>query len=119
MKYAKNIQYDIKVVEKEITLIDLDENGNPIGTLKEIVKEEIPLFRTEYFEYGATEEELAELNKPMPREVEIEQIRTELASYDYIGVKLAMGVATREEYADKIEHTERLRERLRELEESL
>lgn len=64
----------------------------------------------------ATEEELAELNKPIPREVEIEQIRTELASYDYIGVKLAMGVATREEYAEQIAHTEVLRARLRELE---
>lgn len=64
-----------------------------------------------------TEEEIAELNKPLPKEVEIEQIRTELASYDYIGTKIAMGVATREEYAEQIAHTEVLRARLRELEE--
>ena len=76
---------------------------------------EVPTMGMVYRE--ATEEEIAEMNKPLPKEVEIEQIRTELASYDYIGVKLAMGVATREEYADKIAHTEVLRARLRELEE--
>lgn len=36
--------------------------------------------------------------------------------YDYIGVKLAMGVATKEEYAEEIAHTEVLRQQIRVLE---
>lgn len=38
-----------------------------------------------------------------------------LSSYDYIGVKIAMGVATKEEYANEIEFTELLREKIRKL----
>lgn len=42
--------------------------------------------------------------------------KNELAAYDYIGTKIAMGVATREEYAEEIAHTETLRQRIRALE---
>lgn len=45
----------------------------------------------------------------------IEQLKAELATYDYIGIKIAMGVATKEEYADKIAYTETLRAKINEL----
>ena len=52
-------------------------------------------------------------------EAEIEKLKQELAPYDYIGVKISMGVATKEEYADKIAYTETLRKKIRELESKL
>lgn len=63
-----------------------------------------------------TAEEIAELQVAVSPEVQIEQLKAELARYDYIGTKLAMGVATREEYAAEIAHTEVLRQRIRALE---
>lgn len=63
-----------------------------------------------------TEAEIAELQVAVSPEVQIEQLKVELARYDYIGVKLAMGVATKEEYAEEIAHTEELRKRIRVLE---
>ncbi len=63
-----------------------------------------------------TEAEIAELQVAVSPEVQIEQLKAELARYDYIGVKLAMGVATREEYAAEIAHTELLRQQIRVLE---
>lgn len=59
-----------------------------------------------------TEVEIAELQVAVSPEVQIEQLKVELARYDYIGVKLAMGVATKEEYAEEIAHTEVLRQRI-------
>ena len=48
--------------------------------------------------------------------VEIECLKTELSRYDYIGVKIATGVASIEDYADKIAFCESLRQKIRELE---
>lgn len=48
--------------------------------------------------------------------VEIQNLKQELATYDYIGIKIAEGVATREEYAEQIAYTEQLRQQIRELE---
>lgn len=48
--------------------------------------------------------------------VELQDLKQELATYDYIGVKIAEGVATREEYAEQIAYTEQLRQQIRELE---
>ena len=48
--------------------------------------------------------------------VEIKAKKDEIATYDYIGTKIAMGVATREEYAEKIAYTEKLRDDINELE---
>ena len=73
----------------------------------EIILDEAKLSRLK------AEEEKAEL------EAEIEKLKQELATYDYIGVKISMGVSTREEYADKIAYTETLREKIRELENKL
>lgn len=49
-------------------------------------------------------------------QAEIQALKQELASYDYIGVKIAMGVATVEEYQEQIDYTEKLRAKIRELE---
>ena len=46
----------------------------------------------------------------------INECKTELSGYDYIGVKIAMGVAEIEEYADKIAQTEELRRQVNEAE---
>ena len=53
------------------------------------------------------------------KQMQLETLKEELATYDYIGVKIAMGVATREEYKDKIEYTESLRIKIRKLESEL
>lgn len=113
MKINERIIIGYKTETKERWIAEPTEE-DALGGHMETYEEQIPI--TEVVTREATEEELAELNKPMPKEVEIEQIRTELASYDYIGTKIAMGVATREEYAEQIAHTEVLRARLRELE---
>lgn len=49
-------------------------------------------------------------------EQQINSLKEELLKYDYIGVKIAMGVATQEEYAEQIAYTETIREQIRKLE---
>ena len=49
-------------------------------------------------------------------QAEIQMLKQELANYDYIGVKIAMGVATAEQYKEQIAYTEKLRAKIRELE---
>lgn len=56
-----------------------------------------------------------EIYKPDPQ-AEIQMLKQELANYDYIGVKIAMGVATKEDYKEQIAYTEELRAKIRELE---
>lgn len=46
----------------------------------------------------------------------LDSLYLELKSYDYIGTKIATGVATIEEYAEQIAHMEELRTKIRELE---
>ena len=52
-------------------------------------------------------------------EDKINALKQELEKYDYIGVKIAMGVATKEEYANEIAHTEEIREQIRKLESEI
>ena len=59
------------------------------------------------------------LDNRIKNQFEIERLKQELSTYDYIGVKISMGVSTREEYAGKIAYTETLREKIRELENKL
>lgn len=66
-----------------------------------------------------TEEQMNEYLNQQSKVVEIESYKEELKKYDYIGVKIAMGVATKEEYAKEIAYTEELREKIRELEKGL
>lgn len=56
-----------------------------------------------------------EIYKPDPQ-AEIQMLKQELANYDYIGVKIAMGVATKDDYKKQIAHTEELRAKIRALE---
>ncbi len=65
--------------------------------------------------FEMTDEELDRLSI----QVKIDDLKNELSVYDYIGVKIAMGVATREEYSQEIEHTEEIRRRIRELEKKI
>ena len=50
-------------------------------------------------------------------QAEIQMLKQELANYDYIGVKIAMGVATINDYKEQIAYTEELRKQIRTLEE--
>lgn len=59
--------------------------------------------------------EEAEKKRRAPIEREIRALKAELARYDYIGVKIATGCATKEEYAEQIAHCEELRKKIREL----
>lgn len=45
----------------------------------------------------------------------IEELKKELATYDYIGVKIATGCATIEEYREQIDYCESLRREIRRL----
>ena len=56
--------------------------------------------------------------EPTPED-RINSLKKELEKYDYIGVKTAMGVATKEEYADEIAYTETIREQIRQLESEI
>lgn len=48
-------------------------------------------------------------------ELEIEKLKKELARFDYIGVKIATGCATIEEYKEEIAYCEELRKKIRKL----
>lgn len=52
-------------------------------------------------------------------EARINALKKELSEYDYIGVKIAQGVSTKEEYADKIAYCESPCQQIRELEKGL
>lgn len=56
------------------------------------------------------------MNEKLKKWEELEFLKTELSKFDYIGVKIAMGVAKKEDYAEEIARTEHLREQIRELE---
>ncbi|MCI8411922.1 MAG: hypothetical protein HFJ40_05780 [Clostridia bacterium] len=77
---------------------------NENGIIREMTQEEIERYK-----------ELDEINI----DTEIDLLKQELTKYDYIGVKIAMGVATREEYSQEIEYTEEIRRRIRELEKKI
>lgn len=65
-------------------------------------------------EYVEVEDEIF---KPDPQ-AEIQMLKQELANYDYIGVKIAMGVATKDDYKEQIAYTESLRAKIRALEDT-
>lgn len=49
----------------------------------------------------------------------LDSLYLEIKSYDYIGIKIATGVSTIEDYAEQIAHMEELRTQIRELEEKI
>lgn len=92
-----------------------DESGNLTAEeTEETYEVTVPVMEAQSVEMTA--EEISEVQVAVSPEVQIEQLKAELARYDYIGVKLAMGVATKEEYAEEIAHTEVLRKQIRVLE---
>lgn len=76
---------------------------------KSIVVKEIT--EKEYNKIEQAKKEKEEIN------FKIDELKAELSLYDYIGVKIAMGVATRDEYAKEIAYTEELRQQIRKLEQ--
>lgn len=50
---------------------------------------------------------------------ELDSLYLEIKRYDYIGIKIATGVATIEEYADKLEYVQTLRDKINELKAKL
>lgn len=92
-----------------------DETGNRIAEeTVETYEVTLPVMQAQNVEMTA--EEIAEVGAESSPEMQIQALKNELAAYDYIGVKLAMGVATKEEYAEEIAHTEVLRQQIRVLE---
>lgn len=57
--------------------------------------------------------------KQIEAENEIYRLKAELANTDYIGIKIAEGVATKDEYAKELAYREELRKRINELEAML
>lgn len=49
----------------------------------------------------------------------LDDLYSEIKRYDYIGIKIATGVATIEEYADKLEYVQTLRDKINELKAKL
>ena len=93
----------------------VDESITSFVTDTSEEQEELPEFLTKLEFIGIDKDEL-QTKWNNWRSGNTEALKNELAAYDYIGVKLAMGVATREEYAEEIAHTETLRQRIRALE---
>lgn len=50
---------------------------------------------------------------------ELDSLYLEIRRYDYIGIKIATGVSTIEEYADKLEYVQTLRDKINELKAKL
>lgn len=93
-KFFSNVDYQIYPLTED--MVDIDEE-----VLKEI---------------GVTKQYLnGEIVDYAPVETMINDLKEELATYDYIGVKIATGVATKEEYSKEIAYCESLRNRIREL----
>lgn len=61
-------------------------------------------------------EEIPELSKLM---IQIDAAKKEIAKFDYIGIKIAMGISTIEDYTEEIEYTESIRTVIREIEEEI
>lgn len=95
--------------EKDIYEINTSEMNLDFINCYKLVNDEIILDEEKYNRL---------INKNL-KEHEMATLKQELSTYDYIGIKISMGVATKDEYADKIAYTETLREKIRALESEL
>lgn len=50
---------------------------------------------------------------------QLHDAKEEIAKYDYIGIKIATGVATKEEYAEEIAYMESIRKVINEIQEEM
>lgn len=118
--YKKDNNYlSLKHSLEIITEIEdgLDEEGNTkYKEVRSLPDGYIQITKEEFEEHNKIPEPTAEQKAQIEKENRIRQLKSELATYDYIGVKIAMGVATKEEYAKEIAYTETLRAKIRELE---
>ncbi len=115
MRMAEYKKIDERTEEYTVTIpAEYDEDGNvTIEEHEEICTRTVPVMGMVYRDMTPEE---AEMNIEIPAYEQIRCLKDELATYDYIGVKIAMGVATKEDYAEEINYTETLRQKIRELE---
>ncbi len=60
-----------------------------------------------------------EVKEPDKYYIQLDAAKQEIAKYDYIGIKIAMGVATTEDYSEEIEYTESIRQVIRDIQEDI
>ena len=116
MRIAEYKRVDERTEEYTVTIpAEYDEEGNIIVEEHEESRTRtVPVIGMVYRDM--TEEEIAEMESFQPSiEEQVQSLKDELKSYDYIGVKIAMGVATTDDYAEEIAYTETLRQKIREL----
>ena len=114
MLYTLNLDKDNYVLSIAHTLndnIELDLSGIELDYLNayQYLDGELVLDETK-------KQSIIDDQKKQSTAHQINSLKEELLKYDYIGVKIAMGVATKKEYAEQIAYTETLREQIRELE---
>ena len=99
-------------IELDLSLIDLSSIDLKHLSCYQLINGSLILDEKKLNESKQKEDKLA-------IEEQMATLKQELATYDYIGVKISMGISTKEEYADKIAYTETLREKIRDLENKL
>lgn len=91
--------------------------------LEKPIIEEHGLYRYAYINGQIVEkdltEEIAELERISALKNERSELIGRLESFDYIGTKIAMGVATIDEYAEEIAETQTIRSRINEIDSLL
>ena len=110
MKY--NVEFENGYVKSFVK----DENGAFEFNATEMKLEYLNCYKASGTTLILDEEKYNTLVDTKTKENEIARLKAELTKYDYIGTKIAMGVATKEDYADKIAHTEEIRKQIRILE---
>ena len=110
MKY--NVEFESGYVKSFVK----DENGAFEFDATKLKLEYLNCYKASGTTLILDEEKYNTLVDTKTKENEIARLKAELTKYDYIGTKIAMGVATKEDYADKIAHTEEIRKQIRILE---
>ena len=110
MKY--NVEFENGYVKSFVK----DENGAFEFDATKLKLEYLNCYKASGTTLILDEEKYNTLVDTKTKENEIARLKAELTKYDYIGTKIAMGVATKEDYADKIAHTEEIRKQIRILE---
>ena len=110
MKY--NVEFENGYVKSFVK----DENGAFEFDATKLKLEYLNCYKASGTTLILDEEKYNALVDTKSKEDEIASLKSELCKYDYIGTKLAMGVATKEEYAEQIAYTETIREQIRQLE---
>ena len=110
------MKYNVKFENGYAKSFVKDENGAFEFNATEMKLEYLNCYKASGTTLILDEEKYNTLVDTKTKENEIARLKAELTKYDYIGTKIAMGVATKEDYADKIAHTEEIRKQIRILE---